>query len=224
LSGLFVTGTDTGCGKTSVACVLAQALRSAGRTVAVLKPVETGCEAGVATDAVALARAAGDHRSLDDVCPYRFALPAAPNVAARAEQADIDLARIERAYRAARDQADAVLVEGAGGALVPVTDQCDMLGLVRRLELPLLVVARATLGTINHSLLTLEAARARGLEVLGLVVSHTEPVLSDSDHANLQALLEVLGPLYLGELLHGAGQLKPASGFESVLSRLAPAS
>jgi dethiobiotin synthetase len=105
-----------------------------------------------------------------------------------------------------------VLVEGAGGLLVPLAPQLDMAGLAQRLELPLVIVARARLGTLNHTLLTLEAAAARGLRVLGVAVSHTCPDLPDAQRRNLDALrarLERSGIAWLGELAHGAPRLAP---------------
>jgi dethiobiotin synthetase len=212
VSAVFVTGTDTGCGKTAVACALARSMRAAGRRVRVLKPIETGCERGVPADALALAEAAGDDAPLERLCPYRLALPAAPEVAARAEGVSIDVARIEAALALARSDADLVIVEGAGGLLVPVGAELDMAGLAELLGLPLVVAARAALGTINHTLLTLEAARARGLRVLGVAVSHTHPALAPADRRNLDLLLERLPVPFLGELPHG-GKTLPA-GFD----------
>ncbi len=207
---VFVTGTDTGCGKTAVASALARTLRAAGKRVRVLKPIETGCVDGVPADALALAHAAGDAAPVERLCPYRFALPVAPEVAARAERVAIDLARIESALALARKVADLVIVEGAGGLLVPIAPGLDMAGLARRLRLPLVVAARAALGTINHTLLTLEAARARDLRVLGVVVSHSSAALSAADRRNLDLLLERLPVPLLGELGFGA-RLLPAS-------------
>ena len=213
MSAVFITGTDTGCGKTAVACALARSLRAAGKRVRVLKPIETGCAAGVAADALALAEAAGDDAPVERLCPYRFALAAAPEVAARAEGISIELARIESALARAREDADLVIVEGAGGLLVPISPGLDMAGLARRLALPVVVAARATLGTINHTLLTLEASRARDLRVLGVVVSHACATLSPADRRNLDLLLERLPVPLLGELPFG-GRLFPA-GFDA---------
>ncbi|MBW2281658.1 MAG: dethiobiotin synthase [Deltaproteobacteria bacterium] len=210
MRALFVTGTDTGCGKTSVACALARTARAAGLRVRVLKPVETGCEehAGerVAADARALAEAAGDTRGADALCPYRLALPAAPEIAARREGVRIDPERLDAAFTAASNPAagaDLLLVEGAGGLLVPIGDGLDMAGLAARWKLPLLVVARASLGTINHTLLTLEAARARGSHVAALVFSHTQPELSAPDRENLDLLLADPPVATWAELGHG---------------------
>ena len=207
MSAVFVSGTDTGCGKTAVACALARSLRAAGKRVRVLKPIETGCVDGEPADARALAEAAGDDAPLERLCPYRFALPAAPEVAARAEGIAIEIALIEAALALASKDADLVIVEGAGGLLVPIAPGLDMAGLVRRLGLPLLVATRATLGTINHTLLTLEAARARGLRVLGVVVSHASAALSPAERRNLDLLLERLPVPLLGELTYGSRQL-----------------
>jgi dethiobiotin synthetase len=163
----FVTATDTGVGKTFVACALARAAVRRGLRVSVLKP----CETGDGDDGERLLHAAG--RPLDPalVRPYRFALPASPEAAARAEGVTIDVDRIVAAYEALTADADLVLVEGAGGLLVPVAPGVLMADLAARLALPLLVVARASLGTVNHTLLTIEAARRRQLRVAGIIFS-----------------------------------------------------
>jgi dethiobiotin synthetase len=204
---VFVTGTDTGCGKTAVACALARAAREAGLRVRVIKPIETGCANDRPADALALAEAAGDDAPLERLCPYRFALPAAPEVAAAAEGRTIELARIADAFSRAAKDADLVIAEGAGGLLVPIAPGVDMAGLSARLDLPLVVAARATLGTINHTLLTLEAAAARGLRVLGVAVSYTTAVHPPADQRNLELLLARLPAPFLGELPHGARRL-----------------
>lgn len=210
MSAVFVTGTDTGCGKTTVACALARGVRASGKRVRILKPIETGCEGDVPGDALALAEAAGDDAPVERLCPHRFALPAAPEIAARVEGRTIGLAPIEAAYARARVDADLVVVEGAGGLLVPISADLDMAELARRLRLPVLVVARAALGTINHTLLTLEAAERRGLRVLGVIVNHTTPHLSKADRRNLDLLLERLPVPLLAELGHSEREL-PAS-------------
>ncbi len=210
MSAVFVTGTDTGCGKTAVACALARSVRAAGKRVRVLKPIETGCALGVPADALALAAAADDDGPVERLCPYRFALPTAPEVAARLEGISIDLARIEAALALARADADLVIVEGAGGLLVPISPGLDMAGLARRPRLPVVVATRASLGTINHTLLTLEAAHARDLRVLGVVVSHACATLPPSDRRNLDLLIERLPVPLLCELPLGGRQL-PAS-------------
>ena len=227
MSGLFLTGTDTGCGKTMVGAALARAARDQGLRVRVLKPVETGCaesrEGLVPADAIQLAQAARDERAIERICPYRLRLPAAPQVAAQQEGIEIDPARIEKAYRDAASDADLVLVEGAGGLLVPLGDVLDMAGLARLLALPLLLVARARLGTLNHTLLSLEAAQARSLQVVGVVVSQTTPELPPAERANLESLLARLPVPFLGELPFAGSRLVPALALRALVDALARA-
>ncbi len=175
MAGLFITGTDTGVGKTFVARGIAAALRGRGRRVGVLKPVETGCGGGLArrpADALALRAAAGSALPLDRICPYQLDAPLAPDVAARLENIRIDPEAIVAAFRAIEPAHDLTLVEGAGGLLVPLAGRYSMADLARDLDLPLLVVVDSKLGAINHTLLTLEAAAARGLPVRGYVLNH----------------------------------------------------
>jgi dethiobiotin synthetase len=220
VSGVFVSGTDTGCGKTAVSCALAAAARARGHAVRALKPIETGCSgppgARIPADAVAIARAAGDPRALEELCSYRLELPAAPAVAAAHEGIQIDLERLRAAYRRAAEGADLVVVEGAGGLLVPAAPGLDMAALGIELGLPLVLVARARLGTINHTLLAIREAQRRGLRLLGVAVSHTEPELSRADRANLDWLIAHLPAPFLGELAHAAQSdgSAPAKGLE----------
>ena len=175
MAGLFVTGTDTGVGKTFVARGIASALRARGRRVGVLKPIETGCGSAIdrrPADALALRAAAGSSLPLDCICPYRLDAPLAPDVAARLENVQIDPAVIAAAFRAIEQVHDVTLVEGAGGLLVPIVERYSMADLARDLDLPLLVVVDSKLGAINHTLLTLEAAAARKLTVRGYVLNH----------------------------------------------------
>ena len=209
--GLFVTGTDTGVGKTVVACALARALRARGIDVGVMKPIETGVGSEGPLDAIALRAAAGECDPLADVCPQAFALAAAPEVAARAQGRAVDLAAIDAAFARLRARREFLVVEGAGGLLVPVAAQCSMAELAARLALPLVVVARAALGTINHTRLTLAAATARGLPVAGVVISHAGGALPAADLANLALLREELGALRIGEIPPlAAGELPDA--------------
>lgn len=175
MAGLFITGTDTGVGKTFVARGIASALRARGRRVGVLKPVETGCGGGLTrrpADALALRAAAGSTLPLDCICPYQLDAPLAPDVAARLENVRIDPREIVAAFRIIDRKHDVTVVEGAGGLLVPIVDRYTMADLACDLDLPLLVVVDSKLGAINHTLLTLEAAAARGLRVRGYVLNH----------------------------------------------------
>jgi dethiobiotin synthetase len=165
--GTFITGTDTGVGKTWVACRLAEALRQRGLRVGVFKPAESG-DGG---DALKLKRASGCPLPLSVIRPYHFKQPLAPAVAARLEGKRVSLAKIQAALAELRRDSDVVLIEGAGGLLVPYGPGLDGAALAKALKLPLLIVARAGLGTLNHSLLTLEAARRRRLKVLGVLLN-----------------------------------------------------
>jgi dethiobiotin synthetase len=198
--GVFVTGTDTGVGKTLVACGLLRALRARGRAAGAMKPIETGVSPAGPADALALCAAAGARDALEDVCPQRFALPAAPSVAAQAEGRRVDLDAVRAAFERLAARHERLVVEGAGGLLVPVAPGVCMADLAAELGLPLLVVARAALGTINHTCLTLEAAAARRLELAGVVISHAAGPLSGPDAANLSALRELLGARLVGEV------------------------
>jgi dethiobiotin synthetase len=198
--GLFVTGTDTGVGKTLVCCALLRALRGRGIDIVGMKAVETGVGPEGPLDAAALAAAAGGLEPLSEICPQRFGLPAAPAVAAAREQTRVDGMAVREAYVRLASRHAAVVVEGAGGLLVPLDESDTMSDLAHALGLPLLIVARATLGTINHCGLTLEVARARGHRVAGVVISHADGELSAADAANLGYLREQLGELLLGEL------------------------
>jgi len=187
VKGVFVTGTDTGAGKTYVSLCLIAGWRAKGLKVGVMKPCETGWPAeqmGAGevesaggcppTDAKLLLEASGSSITLDEVCPYRFSAPMAPAEAAALEGKEISTERIAEAYSSIASKHDITLVEGAGGLLVPFTSKMLMADLVRFLDLPLVIAARAGLGTINHTCLTVEAARARGLDILGVVFTRTD--------------------------------------------------
>lgn len=207
MPGIFVTGTDTGVGKTVVTAALGLALRDSGVDAGVMKPIETGAPGdggrGVGRDAAALRRLLAPGDPIEDVNPVALALPAAPSAAAKQEGATIDLDRIQEAYARLEARHDLVLVEGAGGLLVPIDEKTTMADLARTLACPLIVVARQRLGTINHTLLTLREAARQGLRVLGVVLnawdSSGQP-LTDADRSNLQALRTRLEVPVLAEL------------------------
>jgi dethiobiotin synthetase len=171
--GIFVTATDTGVGKTEVACALLRNARAAGLDAVGMKPAQSGAVEGEPSDAERLVGAADGAEPLAEVCPYSLAAPLAPAVAARLEGVEISFARIVDGARALAARHDALLVEGAGGLLVPLTDRETYADLAVALALPVLVVARAGLGTVNHVSLTVEALRRRGLAVAGIVLNRT---------------------------------------------------
>jgi dethiobiotin synthetase len=171
--GLFVTGTDTGAGKTVVAGALAAALTRRGARVAAFKPVVTGIDEpaafGWAHDHALLAAAAGT--TPDEVSPAQFGPPVSPHLAAAQAGTTLDVDRLLATARAAADEADVLIAEGVGGLLVPLTETRTVRDFAVALGLPLIVAARTGLGTINHTLLTLQAARAAGLEVRAVVMT-----------------------------------------------------
>lgn len=171
--GYFVTGTDTGVGKTHVTATLAIRARALhpGQRVFAFKPIETGCAGAYGEDQEVLAVAAGDWQQQQLRGMYRLRQPAAPLVAAEAEASAIDVPSIVETFRAGSEGTTVALVEGAGGWRVPITPTVDIGGLAVALGLPVIVVARATLGTINHSLLTIEAVEREGCSVAALVLS-----------------------------------------------------
>lgn len=179
----FITATDTGAGKTLVASSIARALRLKGRDVGVMKPVESGCVDKDGTlepdDALTLKEASSSADSIEDICPYRLALPLSPHLAARLSGVRIDFEVIKSAFRKLSDRHGVMLVEGAGGLLTPLTDELTVADLAATLGLPLVIVAPSRLGVINHTLLTVEAARARGLEVASVILNE----LPDTDQS-----------------------------------------
>lgn len=178
--GLFITGTDTGVGKTFVAAAIAEALRRSGLRVGVYKPVATGVEAqrsaDTPSDAELLWHACGRIVPLSDVCPQQFAAPAAPPVAAAAEGKSVDPHLLFRGALRWHGKCDVLIVEGVGGLLAPLTEHLSVADLAAKIAYPLVVVARFNLGTLNHTLLTLEVARHRGLRTGGVVLNAPEPI------------------------------------------------
>lgn len=183
--GIFITGTDTGVGKTTVSTALAILLRQRGVRVGVMKPVTSGCIERdgrlISEDAELLAAGAGIEVS-DEVAPYLLREPVAPSAAAEKEGVRIEFSRILAAYHRLADSFDFIIVEGAGGLMVPLSGGLLVADLVKLLALPLLVVARPDLGTVNHTLLTCFAARHLDLEVRGVVVNGfpEQPGLAES--------------------------------------------
>jgi dethiobiotin synthetase len=196
----LITGTDTGVGKTTVASAIAAALRRRMLDVGVVKPVETGCQVApdgglIAADALQLRWAAGrEDEPVDLVCPLRLRDPLAPSVAARREGVPIELSDLVEPVRQMIARREVVLVEGAGGLLVPVTETATFADLARACELRLLLVVGNRLGAINHARLTLDWARAADLDVAGYVVNTLAAASDLAAHTNVAALRELLGP------------------------------
>ena len=191
MHGLFVTATDTGAGKTFVTAVVARTLRGHGAAVRMCKPVATGAEwvggRWLSEDTRILAEAAADD-DYDGITPWAFPTPAAPPVAARIAGASLQLEDLAEAVRRRAAPDALVLVEGVGGLLCPLTERETVADLAVELGLPLLIVARRSLGTLNHTLMTLEVASSRSLRVAGVVVCETTPVTGAAEETNVEEL------------------------------------
>ncbi|OLE37273.1 MAG: dethiobiotin synthase [Actinobacteria bacterium 13_1_20CM_3_68_9] len=171
MRGFFVTGTGTEVGKTVVAAVIARSLTAAGAQVAVFKPAVSGLDEDGEPDHALLRRAAGSDQPDDAIAPYRYGPPVSPHLGAELAGGTIEPARLVRAAHAAAGAADYLVCEGVGGLLVPLTLGYLVRDLARELGLPVVIAATSGLGTINHTLLTIEAARAVGLEVTLVVLT-----------------------------------------------------
>ena len=233
MSGIFVTGADTGVGKTVVCGLLAGFLRGRGFRVVTQKWVQTGCE-GEPEDLAAHWRLSGlavppAVERAEDLCPYRFRLPASPRLAAAREGRRVEAPVIEASFRRLAARHDLVVVEGTGGFLVPLAEGVLAGDLVARIGLPALLVVGNRLGCVNLALLSVEAIRRRGVPLLGLVFNRTEEdartapeVLSD----NPRAVAEEAGAPVLGELPFLRDGTRGAEAFapigEAFLSRWRP--
>jgi len=190
--GLFITGTDTGVGKTLITAGLAYSLREYGFSIGVMKPVETGCreEKGhrIPGDGTFLKYMAGSEEALEKTVPYRFRAPLAPKVAGDKEGIRIDLSRIQRIYEKISSCHDLTLVEGAGGLLVPLTPRYHMADLMERLGLPVLLVGRLGLGTLNHTLLSLHYLSTRKIPVAGIILNNPDGQNDMSTESNPSVL------------------------------------
>ena len=189
---VLVTGTDTGVGKTWVACALARALRDAGKQVVAIKPVETGCsgQPGKGEDGVKLARATGQTQPAHAI--LRLAEPVAPVLASDGDRADIDFDALVLKIERFADSAEFALIEGTGGLLTPITWEWNMTDVARALGASALVVAADRRGTINHSLLTISALELAGISCAGVVLT-TQEVSDQSSGANGAAIARLSG-------------------------------
>ena len=214
LRGCFITGTDTGVGKTVLTAALAIALAKHGHAVGVMKPIETGVPpfADEGSDAARLRAAARSCDALTEVRPYAFGRPLAPLDAARIEKRTVALPAIMRAFHTLQSRHEVVLVEGVGGVYVPITSSLNVSDLIYRMRLPTIVIGRVSLGGINHALLTLEALRQRDIPVLALVLNRTLPAQTatarEQERSTVRLLRQladvpVIGPLPYRSMCEG---------------------
>lgn len=212
---LFITGTDTGVGKTIVTALLASCTARRGVSVGVIKPVATGGEErdGVlhSPDALFFKETLGLDDPIEIINPVCFREPLAPSVAAGMEGREVDLAVLDGAYASLRQRHDVVFIEGIGGLLVPLKEKFSAADLALRWDVPLLIVARPGLGTINHTALTISCARSKGLGIAGFVMNACHPLHGDLAEETSPACIEDLcGVPYWGTIPHaGTMQTDP---------------
>jgi dethiobiotin synthetase len=218
MNGFYVTGTDTGAGKTFATCALLEAARAAGRTALGMKPVASGCRWTAAgwrnEDAVALLEHGTRLVDYAQVNPYALPAPTAPEIAAALAGVEVELAPILAAYQGLAARADVVFVEGVGGWLAPLSATLDQPVLARALNLPVILVVGLRLGCLNHARLTARAIRADGLVLAGWVASDIDPALEFAGEY-FEALQRVLPAPLLGRL-----PFAPDKGPASVAGRL----
>jgi dethiobiotin synthetase len=205
--GLFVTGTDTGVGKTMVTASLVLALRGLGVNACGMKPIETGCHRRgrtlVPRDGKFLKSVAAMYEPVTAVTPYCLERPLAPLIAAEIEGVSIDLGLVRKRFAKLAEKYDAVIVEGVGGLAVPLTARASVADLAKSLKLPLLIVASPFLGTINHTLLTVSFARRMRIEIAGVVLNYMSPPEGSlAEETNPEALRRLSGVPVLGVLPH----------------------
>ncbi|NIK71917.1 dethiobiotin synthase [Paenibacillus sp. BK720] len=210
LSGLFVTGTDTGVGKTIVTAAIAATLRAEGLNVGVWKPVQSGERIGSGmTDAERLLRLAGIEERPEVVAPYSFEAPLTPMLAARQSGVTLTLRELIAAGEPLFHRYQALIVEGAGGAAVPLTEDSFVADFIAQLRIPALIVARSGLGTINHTLLTVSYLQQLGIHIIGVImndIENTEMINDPSIETNAVLIERYSGLKVLGKLprLHHA--------------------
>lgn len=197
--GFFITGTDTGIGKTLVSCALLHAFATRGHTVVGMKPVAAGCENGKWADVEALIAASNVIAAREQVNPYALMPPIAPHIAAQQEGIEINIATIQQACVELQSLAEVVIVEGVGGFLVPLSTRHDGADMAKALGLPVILVVGMRLGYLNHALLTAPAIQAAGLTLAGWVANRIDPNMLMFEE-NVRALEQRLACPLLGVL------------------------
>ena len=222
--GVFITGTDTNVGKTVVTAALGMALQQTGGTVGIMKPVETGAAPDESTsDGHRLKRLFAPYQNVGVRGLYGFRPPVAPLEAARTSQQTIDVDAILDDYRTFAVYREYMIVEGAGGILVPLTETSDVCDLIRLLGLPCLIVSRTSLGAVNHTRLTLMGLRQTGIPILGVLLNHADMNPEEQQASSIKLIRElsnvpVLGPLPFEPRLRANTQVRPYQWDEGIMT------
>jgi len=195
--GFFITATDTEVGKTVIACALAKMFTDAGYKVGPFKPIATGCkrvwEGLVSEDAQFLANSANSDLELGTINPIAYVTPASPVASSAIENKPLDFSKIPEAYKKITDTVDLVIVEGIGGVRVPLTIDIDLIDLAVEFHLPVIIVARPNLGTINHTLMTIDCLRSANLKIAGVIINgydYTKSQYPDAENTAPQIIAE----------------------------------
>ncbi len=204
MSHYFITGTDTDAGKTYVTCLLLEALKRNGKTVAGFKPFVCGAR----DDAIHLANASSEGLTVEEVNPVWFKVPAAPYAAALMENRRFELNEVIARFQEIAQRHDHVLVEGAGGWEVPLNEFSTMADFAQRLALPVIVVVNNKLGCLNHTLLTVRNIQARGLTCAGILLNYVQEERDAASISNRMVLEHFLDVPVLAEIMHGETEIE----------------
>ena len=204
MKAVFVTGTDTGVGKTIVSAGIAIVLKKKGINVGVMKPIESGCSFRdgrfLPKDALFLKRAAGVDDPIGDICPYPLSYPLAPKVAASLEKREIKIEVIKNAFMRISSRHELTLVEGIGGIMVPIIDDILVVDLIGMLNIAVVLVTHAHLGTLNHTLLTVDKLKTRGIDIVGIIINHIQAKEGLAEITNKEVLKHFTDISILGSI------------------------
>lgn len=205
---IFITATDTGVGKTYIACRLAEYFRRKGFSVGVMKPIATGGRATtgglISDDAVLLKKHSGCAEPLKKINPYCFKFPLAPYSCGILEKKRINVGRILKAYNEMKNKYDIMIIEGIGGVKVPVKKDYFVEDLVKDMKCPVIIVARLGLGTLNHTILTVESLKKRGIKIAGIILNSKRKAKTIAEKTNPAILKKIYPGINVISHLHGA--------------------
>lgn len=223
--GFFITGTDTGVGKTVVTGAIIKALQARKIRTAAMKPIETGCMVKdnllFPADGMFLKKTALMDEAISQITPYCFETPAAPFVASRLEKKDIDIGVIRTCFDLLMDRYGKVIVEGLGGIMAPIKKDYFVSDLIKELALPVIVVCRPAMGTINHTLLTVNHALKEGMVVAGIIINFSRPEENTIAEQTNRSVIEQLSPVAILGTLPYLEDLGPETLGETALRTLA---